>query len=347
MSRQREWPSGGAWSLAALLDVNRDCAQRVDARAARLVLALLERIGWAALHLAALITLLLGLGALGGTLAGSVGIGAGIVLTPLLLYLPPLLGYPAMDMRSVTGLTMVHSLCATCVAALGHHRQGAVRWPVVRWMGSLMALSCLAGALASRRLPAADAALRGLYSVLAIASVALILVEPKCPTQGTGSVGSFSKSLTAAISLVVGFIGGLIGQTAAVITTPMLRHVVRLPLRVAIGSGLAITFCAAVGGSIGKQAAGQVKWAFVPPLVAGSITATVVAARFSQRIPIKYLRRVLAVLIAAAALKMAQEAVVLGLGEHAIVHAASPAAASPARNAKATTAQHAPVSQTP
>jgi uncharacterized membrane protein YfcA len=268
------------------------------------------------LSVLAFVSFLLGLGALGGTLAGTVGIGAGILLAPLLLYLPPLLGHAALDMRAVTGLTMVHALFATCAAAQIHHRRGTVCWPLVRWMGSLIAISSLSGALVSQHLPSADVALRGLFALMALAAVGLVAVPPRRLPTKAGAPESFSKSATAAIALGIGFVGGMVGQTAAVITMPLLIHVVRLPLRIAIGSGLAITFCAALGGSIGKQAAGQVDWALVLPLVIGSVLTTQVSARLSHRIQTKHLRRVLAVLIAAAALKVGHDAVVLGLMPH-------------------------------
>lgn len=262
------------------------------------------------------VAFLLGLGALGGALAGTVGIGAGILLAPLLLYLPPLLGHPALDMRSVTGLTMVHALFATCAAAQIHHRRRTVCWPLVRWMGSLMALSSLSGALVSEHLPSADVALRGLFAVMALVAVGLVAVPPRRLASEARAPESFSKGATATIALGVGFMGGMVGQTAAVITMPLLTHVVRLPLRIAIGSGLAITFCAALGGSIGKQAAGQVDWVLVLPLITGSVLTTQVSARLSHRIQTKHLRRVLAVLIAAAALKVGHDAVMLGLRSH-------------------------------
>ena len=46
-------------------------------------------------------------GASVGFLSGLLGIGGGIVMFPLLLYAPPLFGLPHIDVKGVTGLTMV------------------------------------------------------------------------------------------------------------------------------------------------------------------------------------------------------------------------------------------------
>src|SRR3989442_7831966 len=43
-------------------------------------------------------------------LSGLLGIGGGLVLTPLLLYLPPLVGGGAIPVEIVTGLTIVQAI---------------------------------------------------------------------------------------------------------------------------------------------------------------------------------------------------------------------------------------------
>ena len=52
------------------------------------------------------------IGALGvctGFLSGMLGIGGGIVMAPLLLYVPPWFGFSPLPMRVVAGLTIVPS----------------------------------------------------------------------------------------------------------------------------------------------------------------------------------------------------------------------------------------------
>lgn len=46
-------------------------------------------------------------GATGGFFSGLLGIGGGIIMFPLLFYLPPLLGFEAIGVKNITGLTMV------------------------------------------------------------------------------------------------------------------------------------------------------------------------------------------------------------------------------------------------
>ena len=58
------------------------------------------------------------LGIATGFLSGLLGIGGGIIMAPLLLYLPPLLGLEQLTMRTVAGLTIVQGLTA-CVSGPG------------------------------------------------------------------------------------------------------------------------------------------------------------------------------------------------------------------------------------
>ena len=84
-----------------------------------------------------------------------------------------------------------------------------------------------------------------------------------------------------------------------------LVQVLRIPMRMAIGSSLAITFCAALAGSFGKLAGGgQVVWLHVGALAAGSILGSPLGTALSCRLPVLYLRYGLAILVAVAAARM-------------------------------------------
>ena len=62
------------------------------------------------------IYLLIGsLGLISGFLSGLLGIGGGIVMAPLLLYIPPLFGLELLTMQMVAGLTIVQGLLG-CLA---------------------------------------------------------------------------------------------------------------------------------------------------------------------------------------------------------------------------------------
>lgn len=66
--------------------------------------------------------LLLTLGLIGGFFSGLLGIGGGILMVPLLLYVPPLFRLAPIDMRAVAGLTMVQGFFASLPGVFVHKR---------------------------------------------------------------------------------------------------------------------------------------------------------------------------------------------------------------------------------
>ena len=77
---------------------------------------------------------------------------------------------------------------------------------------------------------------------------------------------------------------------------------VRIPTRIAIGSNLAIVLLSSMAGVIGKAVTGQIEWLMAVPIVLTVVPAARIGSLVSRRVPVLGLRRVLAVLIAIAAI---------------------------------------------
>src|SRR2546430_17611588 len=86
-------------------------------------------------------------------LSGLLGIGGGLVLTPLLLYLPPLAGGAAIPVKIVTGLTIVQAISGSLLGTIRHRAYGKVSSRLVWLMGPPSAIAPLIGAFVSRRRP--------------------------------------------------------------------------------------------------------------------------------------------------------------------------------------------------
>ena len=83
------------------------------------------------------ILLLIGaLAVVGGFLSGLLGIGGGIIMAPLLLYVPPLFGFEPLPMRMVAGLTIIQGLVACIFGALAHKKFNFVSGKLTVWMGT-------------------------------------------------------------------------------------------------------------------------------------------------------------------------------------------------------------------
>src|SRR5438309_5920883 len=135
-------------------------------------------------------------------LSGLLGIGGGLVLTPLLLYFPQLLGGAAIPVKIVTGLTIVQAISGSALGALRHRAYGNVSSRLVWLMGPPSAVASLIGALVSRDTP--DSVILLVFAVLAFACAVMLLL-PVTPIEGRPEDMRSVPKVAIAISLVLGF----------------------------------------------------------------------------------------------------------------------------------------------
>lgn len=238
-----------------------------------------------------------------GFLSGLLGLGGGIIMFPLLYYLTPSLGFDPIDVKSITGLTMAQGFFASLSAMLFFRSEKLVNTSLVLTLGLSLSASALAGSVISKAVP--DDPLLFIFGVLALsAAVMMLLPRSYRRDELTEERVEFNRPLAVGIGSGLGFFLGMVGQGGAFITIPVLLYVLRIPLRVALGSTLAIGVVSATAGLIGKAATGQ-----VPPLMAGAmllgaVPMARVGGMVSRRTDTRYLRWLLALIIAGAALKI-------------------------------------------
>ncbi|HEY5999554.1 MAG TPA: sulfite exporter TauE/SafE family protein [bacterium] len=252
-----------------------------------------------------LIVLLIGLG--GGLLSGLLGIGGGIVTAPLLLYLPRLLGQEPLSMHVVGGLTISQALFASLFGSFGHWRTGNVDRRLAVVMSGVIFAGALAGGAGSHWF--SHRFLLGLFLLLSLAAAALILLPQPARNGTVYAPGAFPVAGAVAIALVVGLLGGLVGQGGSFILIPLTVALLKVPLRVAMGSNMVIIFFASLAGFIGKAATGQVPPPLAAALLAGILPGSLAGVALSRRVSTPALRTALAILILAACARMALDVV--------------------------------------
>ena len=245
-------------------------------------------------------------GAISSFLSGLLGIGGGLVLAPLLLYGPPLLGAAAFPVKLVTGLTIVQAVSGSVLGTIRHRHYGNVSWRLVRTMGPSGGVASFIGALLSRDTP--DRALLFIFAAFSLAG-AIALVLPVRTQEGAVSELEFNVPLAAGIAAVIGFFGGMVGIGAIAFIIAALVYVLRIPARVAIGSSLAIGFFAAVAGLAGKAATAQVDPLLGLIVFGSAVVASPLGAAVSQRSRPKVLMTLLAGLVAVTAVRMFWQAI--------------------------------------
>lgn len=249
-----------------------------------------------------LVTLLfLGLG--GGFLSGLLGLGGAIFMIPLLLYVPPMLGMPGLDMKQVAAISMVQVLSASLSGLIVHKKNKFVSKSILIYMGLFNAVGNLAGSLASKNVK--SALLLAIFATLAvIAAVVMFVPKREQGTDVSPDEVKYNKPLASGISLGIGMFGGMVGAPGAFIYIPIMIYVLNIPTRIVIGSTLGIVFLGAVMGTIGKMATGQIIWPYAIALVIGTIPGAQVGGNISKKVNTKYLRYAIAVIIAITGIRM-------------------------------------------
>jgi uncharacterized membrane protein YfcA len=243
------------------------------------------------------------LGAVTGLLSGLLGIGGGIIMAPLLLYVPPVFGFAPLTMQTVAGLTIVQGLVACVSGGLTHKRFPFFSKELVGWMGIVLFITSFVGGISSRY--ADNSHLLLVFAVMALIAAILIILPKKTEKEYPDVADfSFSRFRAVVVSTVVGFFGGLVGQGGSFILIPLMTVYVKVPTRIAIGSNLAIVFLSTFAAFLGKAFTFQVNWILALPIIVTVIPAACIGANISKKIPINTLRIILGICIALAAFRV-------------------------------------------
>jgi len=231
-------------------------------------------------------------------------------MVPLLLYTPPALGFAALSMKTVAGITSVQSFVGAVSGAIGHNRHKRINLPLALTMGGSMAIASFAGSLASVQISS-----RFMLMVFAgmaiVAAVMMFIPAPKTGDTIDRDEVVFNKLLATIVGLVIGTLSGIIGQGGAFLFIPAMLYILRIPTRIAIGSALAIGIASSIFVLLGRLGTHQIPYIMSLVLVLGVVLGAQLGSTLSQKTPRVVLRRILAVLITAAAGKMWYEILVL------------------------------------
>ncbi len=238
-----------------------------------------------------------------GFISGLLGIGGGIMMAPLLLYVPPLIGLEPLSMRIVAGLTIVMGLLGCLSGGLTHRKFAFMSDKLSAYMGASIFIAALAGGASARFV--SNETLLFIFACLAFVAAILMVAPIKNDMERPNANDlEFCKTRALTAATGVGLLGGLVGQGGSFILIPLMTTYVKVPTRIAIGSNLAIVFLSSLAAFIGKAITGQIEWILAIPIVLTVLPAASVGGHVSRKVPVKRLRKLLAVVIGLAAIRM-------------------------------------------
>ena len=170
-------------------------------------------------------------------------------------------------------------------------------------MGVSIFIAALIGGAATRFV--SNEILLFIFSNLAFVAAILMLAPTKNDIESPNATNlEFRKTRAVTAATGVGLLGGLVGQGGSFILIPLMTAYVKVPTRIAIGSNLAIVFLSSLAAFIGKAITGQIEWILSIPLVLTVLPAASFGGHVSQKISVKCLRKLLAILICIAVVRM-------------------------------------------
>ncbi len=252
-----------------------------------------------------------GLGLVVGFVAGLLGVGGGLIIVPVLIFMLHAQGLAVgIEPQVALGTSLASILFTSLSSVRAHHRHGAVEWPLVRRISAGIVLGTLAGSLLAANVPAT--VLKLFFVVFLFYAATQMWLDFK-PAPHRGLPG---RAGTTAAGGVIGAVSSWVGIGGGTLSVPfMLWH--NVPLHRAIATSAAIGFPIAIAGTAGYVLGGwsapgrpdsSLGFIYLPALagiVLGSVLTAPLGARTAHRLQVRPLKRVFAVLLFALALRMA------------------------------------------
>ena len=252
----------------------------------------------------------LAIGLTAGFLAGLLGVGGGMIMVPMLVFVYTAKGFPAEHMMHLALATSMATIVFTSFSSVrAHHSHKAVDWPVARAMAPGLVFGALAATLVSGFVPTRPLAIFFTAFMFYAAIQMFFEAKPKPSRLLPGAAGLFG------VGAAIGAISSVLAAGGAFLSIPFLVRC-NVPLKRAVGTAAANGFPIALAGSAGYVLngmridglpEGSLGFVYLPALaliVAASMPMAPLGARLAHRLPVKQLRIAFALMLFAIALRM-------------------------------------------
>ena len=249
-------------------------------------------------------------GAAAGVIAGLLGVGGGIVVVPVLVFLFTAQGFPPEFVMKMALGTSLASIMFTSISSFrAHHRRGAVHWDIVKAITPGILVGTFLGSCVAAKL--STGFLKGFFvAFLYYVSIQMLLnIKPKAHRQIPGKLGMFGAGLA------IGAVSSLVGIGGGTMSVPFMVWC-NVAMHTAVGTSAAIGFPIALAGTIGYIING-LGAANLPPLSFGyiylpalfgvaavSVLTAPYGAKLAHKLPVATLKRFFAVFLLAMATRM-------------------------------------------
>ncbi len=254
--------------------------------------------------------LLLVTGAFAGILAGLLGIGGGVVIVPVLVFIFQYQGIdPSIIMHTAIGTSLATIIFTSISSIRAHQAHGAILWPTFRKMTPGIILGALIGAAVADSLPSDTLKLVFSPFLMVVAVQLALNKQPKPHRKLPERVGLLSASTT------IGALSSLLGIGGGSLNVPFMSWC-NIEVRKAVATSAAIGLPIAIAGTLGfivsgwkselmpDWSIGYINLSAALSIVAASALTAPYGAKLAHKIPVVLLKRIFAVLLFFVAIKL-------------------------------------------
>ena len=249
-------------------------------------------------------------GAVVGVIAGMLGVGGGLVIVPVLVWVFARQGMTPEVITHVAVGTSLATIVITSIASIrAHHKRGAVVWDAFRALTPGIVVGALVGAWLAELLPGAElGTVFGLFELTVATQMALALrAAPHRSLPGPLGMGGAGG--------VIGTISAVVGVGGGTLTVPFLTWC-NVEMRRAVATSAACGLPIAIAGAAGflvtgwgheglpAWSSGYLYWPAFAGIVAASSLTAPIGAWIAHTLPTAVLKRIFALFLAGLGLWM-------------------------------------------
>lgn len=237
-----------------------------------------------------IIILALLFGVLIGILLGMIGGGGSILTVPILVYV---LG---LDVHEATATSLVIVGMTSLAGAVPHARSGRLAYRTALIFGGIGIAGAIAGTALSNRVP--EALLLALFGAVMLVVAGRMARKKAQPLEATEIEESAGVPAVVSAGLGTGFMTGFFGVGGGFLIVPALTLLLRLPMRLAIGTSLAIISINSVAGIAARGGVDGIDYPLALSFIAGGAPGAIAGGNLAGRVNEQRLARGFAALVA-------------------------------------------------
>lgn len=172
-----------------------------------------------------------------------------------------------------------------------HKKNKFIHYPSLLFIGIPAGVFALTGSYFSQHLNSRHILV--LFALIILTAFLLLLFNKNHTAMTDASDIKADKKLSVLIGISIGLVSGIVGAGGGFILIPVMTKILKIPLKITIGTSLGIVFIGAVFGSIGKIISLQVDFSLLLPIIAGSLLSARAGAKVSKKTSPSVLRIIL------------------------------------------------------